>query len=239
MKPVKLGLAVAFVLAAMPLVSFAQEAEVVEEAESPISWSVAATSDYVFRGASQTDEGPALQAGLTYTAPAGFYVGAWASNVDFGSGGPNVELDTYIGYNTDLGDEFVNLDVMLNRYNYLGGNGSDLAYNELIGKLTFGGVVSLSAGYTNDVWASGEDGWYLGAGAAIPLPSDYSLNVNVGQSMFDSSVARNYLDYGVSVSKSWGNLGVSLGYVGTSRDGDANFGKLADDRAVLTLTYAP
>lgn len=239
MKPVKLGLAVAFVLAAMPLVSFAQEAEVVEEAESPISWSVAATSDYVFRGASQTDEGPALQAGLTYTAPAGFYVGAWASNVDFGSGGPNVELDTYIGYNTDLGDEFVNLDVMLNRYNYLGGNGSDLAYNELIGKLTFGGVVSLSAGYTNDVWASGEDGWYLGAGAAIPLPSDYSLNVNVGQSMFDSSVARNYLDYGVSVSKSWGNVGVSLGYVGTSRDGDENFGELADDRAVLTLTYAP
>ena len=223
----------------MPLVSFAQEAEVVEEAESPISWSVAATSDYVFRGASQTDEGPALQAGLTYTAPAGFYVGAWASNVDFGSGGPNVELDTYIGYNTDLGDEFVNLDVMLNRYNYLGGNGSDLAYNELIGKLTFGGVVSLSAGYTNDVWASGEDGWYLGAGAAIPLPSDYSLNVNVGQSMFDSSVARNYLDYGVSVSKSWGNVGVSLGYVGTSRDGDENFGELADDRAVLTLTYAP
>ncbi len=239
MKPVKLRLAVAFVLAAMPLVSFAQEAEVVEEAESPISWSVAATSDYVFRGASQTDEGPALQAGLTYTAPAGFYVGAWASNVDFGSGGPNVELDTYIGYNTDLGDEFVNLDVMLNRYNYLGGNGSDLAYNELIGKLTFGGVVSLSAGYTNDVWASGEDGWYLGAGAAIPLPSDYSLNVNVGQSMFDSSVARNYLDYGVSVSKSWGNVGVSLGYVGTSRDGDENFGELADDRAVLTLTYAP
>ena len=239
MKSVKLGLAVAYVLAAMPLVSFAQEAEVVEDAESPISWSVAATSDYVFRGASQTDEGPALQAGLTYTAPAGFYVGAWASNVDFGSGGPNVELDTYIGYNTDLGDEFVNLDVMLNRYNYLGGNGSDLAYNELIGKLTFGGVVSLSAGYTNDVWASGEDGWYLGAGAAIPLPSDYSLNVNVGQSMFDSSVARNYLDYGVSVSKSWGNVGVSLGYVGTSRDGDENFGELADDRAVLTLTYAP
>ena len=50
--------------------------------------------------------------------------------------------------------------------------------------------------------------------------------------MFDSSVARNYLDYGVSVSKSWGNLGVSLGYVGTSRDGDANFGKLADDREI-------
>ena len=49
MKSVKLGLAVAFVLAAMPLASFAQEVEVVEEAESPLSWSVAVTSDYVFR----------------------------------------------------------------------------------------------------------------------------------------------------------------------------------------------
>ena len=239
MKSVKLGLAVALVLAALPLVSFAQEAEGVEEAESPFSWSVAVTSDYVFRGISQTDEGPALQADLTYTVPSGFYVGAWGSNVDLGDGGPSMEVDTFIGYNTDLGDEFVNLDVKLNRYNYLGGNGSDLAYNELNGVMTFGGVVSVAASYTNDVWASGEDGWYLGAGAAIPLPSDYSLNVNVGQSMFDSSVARNYLDYGVSVSKSWGNVGVSLGYVGTSRDGDENFGELADDRAVLTLTYAP
>jgi uncharacterized protein (TIGR02001 family) len=239
MKPVKLSFALAAVLAAMPLVSFAQDAAVVEEeAESPFSWSVAATSDYVFRGASQTDEGPALQAGFTYTAPAGFYAGAWASNVDFGDGGPNAELDTYIGYNTDLGDEFVNLDVMLNRYNYLGGNGSDLAYNELLTKLTFGGTVSVTAGYTNDVWASGEDGWYLGAGLSLDLGNDYSLSANIGQSLFDSSVARNYTDYGVSVGKSWGNFGASLGYVGTNRDGTENFGELADDRAVLTLTYS-
>ena len=239
MKPVKLSFAVAVVLAALPLVSFAQDAVVVEEAaESPFSWSVAATSDYVFRGVSQTDESPALQASFTYTAPAGFYAGAWASNVDFGDGGPDAELDTYIGYNTDLGDEFVNLDVMLNRYNYLGGNGSDLAYNELIGKLTFGGTVSLTAGYTNDVWASGEDGWYLGAGLSLDLGNDYSLGANIGQNLFDSSVARNYTDYGVNVGKSWGDFSASLGYVGTNRDGEANFGELADDRAVLTLTYA-
>jgi uncharacterized protein (TIGR02001 family) len=129
MKPVKLSFAVALVLAAMPLASFAQEAEA--EAESPFSFTLAATSDYTFRGASQTDEGPALQGSFTYTAPVGFYAGVWASNVDFGDGGPDAEIDTYIGYNTDLGDEFVNLDVMLNRYNYVGGdNASDLAYND-------------------------------------------------------------------------------------------------------------
>ena len=241
MKPVKLSFAVALVLAAMPIVSFAQDAVVVEEeAESPFSWSVAATSDYVFRGVSQTDESPALQAGFTYSAPMGFYAGAWASNVDFGDGGPDAELDTYIGYNTDLGDEFVNLDVMLNRYNYLGGNGSDLAYNELISKLTFGGAVSVTAGYTNDVFASGEDGWYFAVGGSLDLGNDYTLGASVGLNKFETSTGyRDYTDMGITLGKSWGDFSASLGYVGTNRDGTANFGELADDRAVLTLTYAP
>ena len=234
MKPFKLAASLAVVLSALPFAVSAQEAE---EASSPFSWSVAATSDYVFRGASQTDESPALQAGLTWTAESGFYVGAWASNVDFGAGGPDVELDTYIGYSTDLGDEFVNLDVMLNRYNYLGGNGSDLAYNELISKLTFDGSFAVTAAYTNDVWASGEDGWYFNAAKSFSLPADFSLDVSVGKSLFDSSVARDYTDWGVALGKAWGNFSATLGYVGTDSDGEINFGELADDRVVLTLTY--
>lgn len=235
MKPVKLTTALAAVLLAAPFVSHAQEAE---EAESPFSWSVDAVSDYVFRGASQTDEGPALQAGLTWTASSGFYVGGWASNVDLDVDGPDVELDTFIGYSTDLGgDDFVNLDVMLNRYNYLGGNGSDLAYNELYTTLTFAGSYSLQATYTNDVWASGEDGWYFGAAASWELPADFSLGVNVGKSLFDSSVARDYTDWGVSVGKSWGDFSAALGYVGVNGDGRTNFGELADDRVILTLSY--
>lgn len=234
MKPFKLAASLAIALSALPFAALAQEDE---EASSPFSWSVAATSDYVFRGASQTDEGPALQADLTWTADSGFYAGVWGSNVDFGSGGPDVELDTFIGYNTDLGDEFVNFDIMLNRYNYLGGNGSDLAFNELISKLTFAGSFAVTATYTNDVWASGEDGWYFNAAQSFSLPADFSLDVNVGKSLFDSSVARDYTDWGVALGKSWGNFSASLGYVGTDSDGEVNFGELADDRVVLTLTY--
>ncbi|MEO8365431.1 MAG: TorF family putative porin [Pseudoxanthomonas sp.] len=239
MKPVKLSVAVALVLAAMPLASFAQDAQaaVEEEAESPISWSVAATSDYTFRGVSQTDEKPALQASITYTAPIGFYVGAWASNVDFGDD-TDAEIDTYIGYNTDLGDEFVNLDVLLNRYNYVGGSGSnDLAYNELITKLTVGGHVNFTVGYTNDVYNSGEKGWYYAVGGDVTLPWDLGLSAGIGHSTFDGGVARDYTDYSVTLSKSWGAFTVGLGYVGTNNDGAVNFGKLADDRAVLTVTY--
>lgn len=42
------------------------------------------TTDYIFRGISQTDENPAVQGG--FEAEYGiFYVGVWGSNVDFGS----------------------------------------------------------------------------------------------------------------------------------------------------------
>ena len=38
-------------------------------------------SDYRFRGISQTYLGPAIQGGIDYSHPSGFYVGNWNSNV--------------------------------------------------------------------------------------------------------------------------------------------------------------
>ncbi|ODS01278.1 hypothetical protein AUC69_07150 [Methyloceanibacter superfactus] len=59
------------------------------------------TTDYVFRGISQTREGPAAQAefDLTYGI---FYAGIWGSNVDFGGSGfgddiASIEIDYYAG----------------------------------------------------------------------------------------------------------------------------------------------
>ncbi|MEJ2521643.1 MAG: TorF family putative porin, partial [Gammaproteobacteria bacterium] len=52
-------------------------------AAAGVSATVTATTDYVFRGITQSAEDPALQGSLDYEADSGFYVGAWASNVDF------------------------------------------------------------------------------------------------------------------------------------------------------------
>ncbi len=103
-------------LLAAPAFSFAQEAE-----ESNFSWNAGVVSDYVFRGVSQSNRDVAFQGGLDYAfGDSGFYAGAWGSNVDFQAfDGPSIELDAYVGYNTDLGDNF-NLDVMLTRYTYHG-----------------------------------------------------------------------------------------------------------------------
>ena len=51
------------------------------------SANVALTTNYMFRGVSQTNNGPAIQGGFDYEySPYNLYVGVWASNVDSSSG---------------------------------------------------------------------------------------------------------------------------------------------------------
>jgi hypothetical protein len=47
------------------------------------SANVALTTDYVWRGISQTNEDPAIQGGFDFEHPSGVYLGVWGSNVDF------------------------------------------------------------------------------------------------------------------------------------------------------------
>jgi len=230
MKAVKLATSLAVaLLAAAPFASFAQDEE------TPlINWSIAATSDYVWRGSSQSDENPTGQVGLTFNLPAGFYAGGWASGVDFGDGDPDFEVDYYVGYNTDFSDS-VNFDVMLNRYTYPGA--SELNFNELITKTTFVDTYSLTVAYANDFGGSDAKAWYVNGGASFGLPQDFSLDLGVGRSLFDDGVGmEDYTDWSVGVSRSFGMVSASLGYIGTDGNGRDNFGRLADDRVVLTLS---
>lgn len=230
MKPFKLAASLAVVLSAVPFASFAQEAE---EESSPFTWSISAVSDYVWRGVSQTDEDPTGQAGVTYSHDSGFYVGTWASGVDFGSGKPDFEVDGFVGYNVDFSDA-VNFDVMINRYMYPDAGG--LNFNELITKTTFIDTYSLVVAYSNDFGGTDEDAWYFNGGASWSLPHDFSLNAGVGFNKTSDALGDDYVDYNIGVSKSWGMFTGALGYYGTDGSGTDMFGDLADDRFVLTLT---
>jgi len=81
-----------------------------------ISGNVTLTSDYVWRGVSQTQNNGAIQGGFDYAHETGFYVGVWGSNVDFDSDG-SIELDYYAGYSTDITED-INVDVGVLKYAY-------------------------------------------------------------------------------------------------------------------------
>jgi len=215
--------------AALSLASFAASAQ---EAESPYSWNVTAVSDYVFRGVSQTDEDPTLQAGFTYTSPVGLYAGVWGSGVDFGPGDPSTEVDFLIGYGLDVSDN-VNFDVLFNRYTYPGA--SELNYNELITTTTFAEQYKLTVAYTNDLSGSDTKSWYYAVGGEWALPQDVTLAANVGRTSLETNYGKDYTDFNIGVSRQFGLFNLGLGYYGTDGNGRDNSGKLADNRVVFTV----
>ncbi|WKE66676.1 TorF family putative porin [Gallaecimonas kandeliae] len=85
-----------------------------------VSATLTGASDYLFNGYSQTSENPAIQGSLDAAFDNGFYVGTWASNVDFGPGDKaQAEWDFYGGYSADFADGW-NYDIGINQYTYVG-----------------------------------------------------------------------------------------------------------------------
>lgn len=139
-----------------------------------ISGSAALTSDYRFRGVSQTDRGMAVQGGLTLSHASGLYTGVWASNLSgWGTfGGSNMELDLIAGYKLQLSDA-VALDAGLTWYMYpSGADKTDFAevYAKLSGTV---GPASLTAGVAYAPKQEALGRWYFtGADAAAGVYND-------------------------------------------------------------------
>ena len=84
-----------------------------EEESFPIDGNIGVTSNYLFRGVTQTGDGAAVQGGLDYGHESGLYVGTWTSNVNFAGG---TELDVYGGFSGESGD--LGYDVGVTGYLY-------------------------------------------------------------------------------------------------------------------------
>lgn len=231
---------------------FAQD-EAAEEAAAPYKFSanIALTSDYVFRGVSQTQEDPALQAGLNFEHESGFYAGIWGSSVDFvdenapaaDEDGANVEIDAILGYAFDINDDWA-ADISAVQYFYPGTNdGIDYDYLEFIGAVTWNDFITGKVGYSLDVFNSDETGVWIGLSASHDLPWwGLSINGEVGNYDIDGGNDDgsnfSYMNYGLGLSKSFGPLTTSIGWSDTDKDGDNYYGKIAGSRVFLTLDLA-
>ncbi|MGV8960875.1 MAG: TorF family putative porin [Stenotrophomonas sp.] len=215
---------VAVACAALLSVPFAVSAQETEVASSPFSFTAGVTTDYVFRGVSQTDNGAAFQAGARYTAPFGLYASVWGSNVDFGAGGPNFEVDYTIGWSKDLSDSW-NLDLGVNRYTYTSASTGygDIDYNEYLAKVTWTGPVTVSGllGYADDYSNSGAEQTYTALEASYDIgDSGFSIGASAGYTTIKADgnawpKREDYYDGSVSVSKAFGPATATVGYYDT------------------------
>lgn len=138
-----------------------------------VSGNATLTSDYVWRGSSQTLEEPAAQAGFKLAAASGWYASAWGSNVDFGTvAGANSEFDLVAGWSGPLAADWA-LDVNVTHYRYPASN-LPLDWTELDATLTWKNTWLL-VGHSNDALASGANGTYVQLGAKWPLADRFRV----------------------------------------------------------------
>ncbi len=206
-----------------------------EDAPFTFSGTAAITSDYVFRGYSQTDSDPAFQAGLTASHESGFFVSAWGSNVDLGSDA-DIEVDLVAGYTNSVDN--LTYTVGGYYYTYPGADGSakfdyfeaglDLAY--AIDKVTLTGKAYYSPEFFG---AAGGDAWYFAGGASVAVTDTVSVYGAIGFNELDNGA--DYQDYTAGIAVKFEPFVLDLKYTDTDVKGAAPLG---DGRFVATLTYA-
>ena len=183
----------------------------VQAQESPITANVSLTSDYLYRGISQTSGGSAIQGGFDYAHESGFYIGTWASSITFDD---SIEIDYYAGFTGSLTEE-VGYDVGVLYYDYPGQSSDDFV--EVYGVLSYGSL-SGSINYSNDFFAGVGDALYYTLDYGFDLGNDVALNLHYGFQDFDQAVFGNedsYSEYNVSLSKAFSGVDLTLTYSDT------------------------
>lgn len=192
-----------------------------DDSPHQFSANVSLVSDYLYRGISQTSEDPAVQGGFDYAhAPSGFYVGTWASNVDFAK---SSEIDVYGGFSGELPGG-LGWDVGGLYYIYPGSNTEpEENFVEVYASTgyTFPGEFepSISAGvaYSPDFFGEDGDAVYLSGGLDLSLPQGFGLSFAVGWQDVEGDQTSgpegfDYLHYSIGVSKALGPLGLSVSW---------------------------
>jgi len=252
----------ATVLGILALANFAPVAYAEDEEESPwgpLTAGATLTSDYRFRGQSQTQRDGAIQGWFQYDHASGFMANIWASNVDFNDAGvvtaddTNVEVDLTVGYNHSFTDQttgslkgvyywYPDADQLpgMNEYDYF----------ELIATIghDFGAAaVSGEFAWSPDYFFESGDAISLKGGVVVPIMDEFlfmgalSSSGNIGYQWIDDNLTFGtpdylYFDFGASVE--WQIFVLDLRWVDTDLSKGECYGgtDLCEGGVMLSVT---
>lgn len=224
-----------------------------------LSGNITLTSDYIFRGVSQTQNGPAIQGGFDYAHASGLYVGTWASNVAWVNEGgykddSSMEIDLYGGYRGTMGDFGYDLGVIT--YYYPGDKISGVASPDTTEVYVGASWKFLSAKYSHAV-SKNFIGWvnpvtgdeskhsnYIELNANYDLGGGWGVMGHVGHQKvedWDDGAGNDadYTDWKIGVSKDIGFGVLALSYTDTTAE-DSVYTiageKIADGRVFLSFS---
>jgi len=211
------------VLAAISISARAEEAK----PDNEVSFNAAITSDYRYRGISQTRLKPALQGGVDYTNnPNGLYLGAWASTIKWtkdAGGGGGVEVDIYGGKRGQVTAD-VSYDVGVLTYVYANNDLKNVPgfanadTTEIYAQLGYGpATLKYSHSVTNLFgYIDSKNSGYLDLSANFDAGHGCTVNLHAGHQRVSHNSAASYTDWKLGVTKDLGFASVQLAAVGTN-----------------------
>lgn len=182
-----------------------------------LSGSVALSSDYVFRGISQTMGRPSLQVYANAELGRGFYTYVWGSNIDFHPDSEpdddaRYEVDLAVGYATELGSHW-SLDLSVVRYLYPGTiDGVDYDYNDLIATVAYNDNLAATVAFAKDVDGTNADAWFYYLERSFELPLELALDLGYGHYDLEDAYGAGYSYAHAALSRYYGDSSVTLSF---------------------------
>lgn len=176
-------------------------------AAAELSANAAITSNYIWRGITQTYDQAAGQGGIDYGHDSGLYAGTWVSNVAFGDDNTDngYEMDVYAGFAGEAGKLGYDVGVITYQYPVT----PEFNFTEVYVSGT-ASIVTIGLNYTVDA-ASGNDGGVFDSGDMYVKGSlDFTagksdVSLYAGSYMFDNDGGTagevDYTHFGANIGK--------------------------------------
>ena len=190
MKTLKLSVIAAAVLATAGFSQIAQ---------AEVSANFGATSNYLWRGVTQSGNAPSLSGGLDYSNESGVYAGTWIGTIDWSgddSDTKGAEVDLYLGYGGESGGFGYDVGYIYYYYpssGYEDSNFGEIYFNGSVGDFGFGVAYTINSEADNDA-PFGTGDLYYNVSYGFSLPNDFGLGLTYGYYDFDTPTSES--DYG-------------------------------------------
>jgi uncharacterized protein (TIGR02001 family) len=200
--------------------------------EHTLTGNMTLTSDYRFRGISQSFRLPAIQGGIDYGHASGFYLGNWNSSVSGNQypNGASLEMDFYGGYKWEVSPGIV-LDFGTIYYYYPGASYPGLPDSKYDHWEIYAGVgagpfsAKLYYGLTDFFGLDGITGteeskgsMYVDLGYSLELMPRTNLVAHVGYQYIPNYSNLDYWDYKLGVTYDWSGWILGASVIGTNAD---------------------
>jgi len=183
-----------------------------------VSLFATATTDYVSRGVSYSNNGSAVQGGSEYTMPIGAMLGVWTTTLGDNTGGQ--ELDFYAGYKKEVFENMV-IGGKIISYRYLKNTSSDyvegnINFSYKIFKLDIYYAPQIPVVARTETYKN----LYFNLSACLEVMKDISIGTALGYSYFNNKTladSNNRFDGILSLLKTMQDTTISLNFSDTNR----------------------